>query len=91
MIDLSRLNQFVLCPHFKMETLNSIRLALQKGDWVTSLDLRDAYFHIGIHRRSRRYLRFVFEGKDYQFRALAFGLNVSPYVFTRMLKQCSGT
>ena len=85
-IDLSRLNQFVLCPHFKMETLNSIRLALQKGDWVTSLDLRDAYFHIGIHRRSRRYLRFVFEGKVYQFRALAFGLNVSPYVFTRMLK-----
>ena len=85
-IDLSRLNQFVLCPHFKMETLNSIRLALQKGDWVTSLDLRDAYFHIGIHCRSRRYLRFVFEGKVYQFRALAFGLNVSPYVFTRMLK-----
>ena len=54
--------------------------------WVTSLDLRDAYFHIGIHRRSRRYLRFVFQGKVYQFRALAFGLNVSPYVFTRMLK-----
>ena len=72
MIDLSRLNQFVLCPPFKMETLNSIRLAIQKGDWVTSLDLRDAYFHIGIHRRSRCYLRFVFEGKVYQFRALAF-------------------
>ena len=29
---------------------------------------------------------FVFEGKVYQFRALAFGLNVSPYVFTQMLK-----
>ena len=84
--NLSRLNQFVLCPHFKMETLNSIRLALQKGDWVASLDLRDAYFHIGIHRRSRRYLRFVFKGKVYQFRALPFGLNVSPCVFTRILK-----
>ena len=44
MIDLSHLNQFVLCPHFKMETLESIRLALQKDDWVTSLDLKDAYF-----------------------------------------------
>ena len=32
------------------------------------------------------YLRFVFEGKVYQFRALAFDLNVSPYVLTRMLK-----
>lgn len=85
-IDLSRLNQFVLCPHFKMETLADIRLALQKGDWVTSIDLRDAYFHVPIHRRSRRYLRFAFDGKIYQFRALPFGLSVSPYVFTRVLK-----
>ena len=85
-IDLSRLNQFVLCPHFKMETLNSIRQALQKGDWVTSLDLKDAYFHICVHHRSWRYLRFIFEGKMYQFRVLPFGLSVSPYVFTRVLK-----
>ena len=85
-IDLSRLNQFILCPHFKMETVDSIRLALRKGDWVTSLDLTDAYFHVMIHRRSRRYLRFSFEGKTFQFRALPFGLCVSPYVFSRVLK-----
>ena len=76
-VDFFRLNQFVLCPHFKMETLESIRLALQKDDWVTSLYLKDAYFQIQIHRRSRRYLRFFFEGKVYQFRALPFGLSVS--------------
>ena len=86
MIDRSRLNQFFFCPHFKMETLESIRLALQKDDWVTSLDLKNAYLHIQIHRMSRRYLRFFFEGKMYQFRALTFGFSVSPYVFTRVLK-----
>ena len=85
-IDLSRLNKFVLCPHFKMETLDTVRMSLQKGDWATSLDLRDAYFHIPIHRKSRRYLRFFFKGKIYQFRALPFGLSVSPYVFSRVLK-----
>ena len=83
-IDLSC--QFVLRPHFKMETLESIRLSLQKGDWMTSLDLSDAYFHIPIHRRSRRYLRFVFDSKVFQFQALPFGLSVSSYVFTRVLK-----
>ena len=31
-IDLSCLHQFVLCPHFKMETLETIRLTQQKGD-----------------------------------------------------------
>ena len=81
-----RLNKFVHCPHFKMETLDTVRMSLQKGDWATSLDLRDAYFHIPIHRKSRRYLRFFFKGKIYQFRALPFGLSVSPYVFSRVLK-----
>ena len=85
-IDLSRLNKFVLCPHFKMETLDTVRMSLQKGDWATSLDLRDAYFHIPIHQKSHRYLRFFFKGKIYQFRALPFGLSVSPYVFSRVLK-----
>ena len=86
LIDLSRRNQFVLCPHFKVETLDSIRLALQMGDLVTLLDLRDAYFHISIHLRAYRYLRFVLEGKVYQFRTLPFGLSESKYVFTWTLK-----
>ena len=47
-IDLSRLNKFVICPHYKMETLESITLSLKKGDLVTSLDLQDANFHFMI-------------------------------------------
>ncbi|MBV2113362.1 MAG: hypothetical protein KUF82_20615 [Candidatus Thiodiazotropha sp. (ex Ctena orbiculata)] len=86
MIDLSRLNRFILTPHFRMETLDSVRLALRKDDWAISLDLKDAYFHIPIHPRSRRYLRFHFMGTTYQFRALAFGLAPAPYVFTRVVK-----
>ena len=31
-IDLSRLNRYILTPHFKMETLDSVRLALWKND-----------------------------------------------------------
>ena len=38
-IDLSSLNKFIICLHFKMEKLNSIRLSLKKGDLGTSLDL----------------------------------------------------
>lgn len=85
-IDLSHLNRSILAPHFKMETLDKVRLSLHQGDWVTSLDLKDAYFHILIHPRSRRYLRFLFEGVVYQFRALPFGLCTAPYVFTRVVK-----
>ena len=85
-IDLSRLNRHVITPHFKMETLDSVRLSLRRNDWAISLDLSDAYFHIPIHRKSRRYLRFHFMGKTYQFRALPFGLAPAPYAFSRVVK-----
>ena len=37
-----------------------------------------------IHTDSRKYLRFAFENKVYQFRVLPFGLNTAPQVFTRL-------
>ena len=56
-LDLSHLNLFLQSSTFKMETPETIRLSLQKGEWVTSLDFSDAYFHIRINQRSRKYLR----------------------------------
>ena len=41
-----------------METPETIRLSLQQGEWVTSLDFSDAYFYIHINPRSRKYLTF---------------------------------
>ena len=41
-----------------METPETIRLSLQTGEWVTSLDFSDAYFHIPINQRSRNYQVF---------------------------------
>ena len=35
-----------------------------------------------IHPHSRKYLRFAFENKVYQFRVLHFSLNTAPQVFT---------
>ena len=47
-----------------------------------SRDLCDAYFHIPIHNRSRKFLRFHFQNQIYQFRALPFGLSTAPMEFT---------
>ena len=46
MIDLLVLNSFLKVETFKMETTLSIMQALQVGEWTTSIDLKDAYFHI---------------------------------------------
>ena len=57
-IDLSHLNDFVQLTPFKMETVASVLLSVREGDFLASLDLKDAYFQIPIHGSSRKLLRF---------------------------------
>ena len=47
----------------------------------------DAYFHIPIQQRSRKYLRFFLNGQTFQFTALPFGLATAPLEFTRVVKE----
>ena len=88
-IDLSHLNDFVKLTSFKMETVASVLLSVREGDFVASLDLKDAYFQIPIHGSSRKLLRFMSEGTVYQFKALCFGLSTAPQVFTRVFAAVS--
>ena len=85
-IDLSALNHFVYTQTFKMETQRKVKDAVQLNDWAFSLDLTDAYLHIPIHYRSRKFLRVTLRGRVYQFKALPFGLSTSPFVFTRLME-----
>ena len=55
-----------------METVASVVLTVREGDFLASLDLKDAYFQIPIHRSLRKLLRFMSEGTVYQFQALCF-------------------
>ena len=62
-LDLSNLNLFLKVEKFKMETPETIRTPLLQGEWVTSIDFKDAYFHIPIQEQSRKYLRFHIVGR----------------------------
>ena len=84
-IDLMKLNLFLDVPSFKMETLFSIIAALQPQEWITKIDLKDAYLHILVHVNIPKYFRFVTAGKTYQFRVLPFGLSTAPREFTKTL------
>ena len=86
-IDLSRLNTFLLVEKFKMETPESIRTSLIPGEWVSSIDLSDAYLHVPIHPNSRKYLRFCYKSQVFQFTSLPFGLATAPQVFTMIVKE----
>ena len=86
-IDLSRLNTFLLVERFKMETQESIRPSLIPGECVSSIDLSDTCLDIPIHQNSRKYLRFCHDSPVFQFTSLPFGLATAPQVFIMIVKE----
>ena len=87
MLDLSPLNAFLRNVPFRMETPASLRIAMHPGDWATSIDLRDAYFHLLINQRDEKWLRFVWRDKIFQVRALPFGVAPAPWIFTKVTRE----
>lgn len=66
-INLRPLNKYLRKIHFNMNTLSTVLNPVKIGDHAISIDLRDAFFHIGIHPKHQQYLRFSVQGQSYHF------------------------
>lgn len=84
--NLKELNKFIKPPHFKMEDIRSVIKLVSPKDFMGSLDLKDAYFIVPIYKKHKKFLKFRFEEKMFQFTCLPFGLCTSPYIFTKIMK-----
>lgn len=82
-LDLRGLNRYLKVLPFHMLTTAVVQRVVCPGEWFTTIDLKDAYFHVPIAAHHQPFLRFAFQGHHYQFRVLPFGLSLSPRVFTR--------
>lgn len=84
-LDLKMLNRHVRVRKFRMESLRSVVASLEQGEFLASIDIRDAYLHIPIAKSHQRFLRFAVGSEHFQFVALPFGLASAPRVFTKVL------
>ena len=55
-INLKPLNQFVEKIHFKMDNIRMALNCISPGDFMVSIDLKDAFFSVPIFQPHRRYL-----------------------------------
>lgn len=85
-LNLKSLNKIVDTRHFKMEDYRTATRLLSPSCYMASIDLKDAYFLVGIHETSKKYLRFKFELQTFEFQCLPFGISSAPYIFTKLLK-----
>ena len=88
-IDLSHFIRFVDVSPFQMGTFQSVLLSVRQGDWMASIDLKEAYLQVPVHPASCHFLRFMFRDTVYQFKALCFDLSTAPQVFTRVIAPVS--
>ena len=84
--NLKQLNESVVYRKFKMASLEAAIKLLKRHCYMTSIDLRDAYYSIPIAPEYRKYLKCSWRGVLYQFTVLPMGLTSSPRIFTKVLK-----
>jgi hypothetical protein len=85
-LDARYVNRHESYQTFRMTGLPVVRQMLRQRDWLTSIDLEDAFHHVKLTRQAQRYLAFRAMDKVYTFRAMLFGLSSAPRVFTALLR-----
>ena len=85
-LNLKDFNWYVNYCHFKMESLEKILTLVTPLCLIVSVDLLDAFLVVLIFMAHRSYLKFIWNGKAYQFRAMPFGLTEAPRKFTKLCK-----
>lgn len=82
-LDLRVLNGCVAKRPFRMLTVKQLLQCVRPGDWMTSVDLTDAYFHVPIVPEHRKFLRFAVQGRCYEYCRLPFGYSLAPRTFSK--------
>ena len=89
-INLKHFNRSVRKIHFRMEEVLWIRQWLRSDGWFCGIDLKDAFLHVPIHQKFRKFLRFRWRGKLLEWQVLPLGLKFSLRILTRMVTPITG-
>jgi hypothetical protein len=71
-------NAFMRAHPFKMTGVKVLRDLLEEGDFLVSIDLKDAYLNIRAHPLQTKYQRYVHEGQVWEIVTLPFGNALAP-------------
>ena len=85
-LNLKKFNKHVTYQQFKMDTLHTITSLIKPHCFMASLDLKDAYHSVPIAEKHRKFLRFKFNGVNYQYSCFPNGLSCCPRLFTKLVK-----
>ncbi|CAG8488221.1 15826_t:CDS:1 [Dentiscutata erythropus] len=83
--NLRNLNDYVRRMPFTMDEMKVEEL-IQQNDFMVSVDLEEAFYHIPLHPEAQKYFVFDFDYQRYCFQCLPFSLTTSSWIFKTVLQ-----
>ncbi|KAA6386608.1 MAG: hypothetical protein EZS28_017864 [Streblomastix strix] len=90
-LDCRLINQLTKSVHFKIKGVLELSKLMEKGDYATTLDIKDAFLNIRVSPTLQPYFGFMFRIRSYTYAALPFGYKRSPYIFSKILSKAIQT
>ena len=85
-LNLKELNKYIKYYHFKLDTFETTLHLIKPNCFMASADLRHAYYSVLMAREVRKFLRFMWKGKIFEYCSLPNGIACAPRYFTKLLK-----
>ncbi len=90
-LNLKNVNSYVEYKKFKMDTLWTAIKLMTPNCYMASIDLSDAYYTVPVSIHDQKYVKFMWEGKVFQYVCLPNGLASGPRKFNKLLKPIYAT
>jgi hypothetical protein len=69
-----------------MLTTKRLLECIHNKDFCISVDLKEAYFHMLVHPRHRKFLHFAFQGVAYEYARMPFRYALTPPIFSKCME-----
>ena len=85
--NLARVNEYLAKPGLRMSGIAQLRELIPRDAWMVSIDIKSAFFHLGLDEWSRETLTpFQWGTEAFTWSGLPMGARESPAAFTRLLR-----
>ena len=84
-IDFRPLNRKLIRDRYPLPVIEEILDKLGNKKVFTTLDLKNAFFHVEIDEKSKKYTSFVTDNAQYEFNKMPFKLSTNPIIFQQYI------
>ena len=89
-LDAREINKILINDRTSPGEIEEILKKFHGTQFISTWDTVCGYWQVELHPASRQYVAFIFEGRNYQFKRLPFGLVNSVAIFVRCMDQILG-